>query len=180
MKHKTPHDFRVGKRNDHFCSTRLSVPHGRNTKGVAQTVELRGDAIDFGDQESGLMDMEVVVLRIFVEDCPLFRVAQLDSHIGAVFIEYLVIDEEARLVWAYRESKSAPMCDRTRPHDIDVERLIHVLPPDRGLGRRNIGRRSLRHHNSQIDFGKGWLALVKLEQNGLEGVPTGLTAYDNH
>jgi hypothetical protein len=40
MKYKTPYDFRVGKRNDHFCSTRLSVPHGRNTKRVINVLEL--------------------------------------------------------------------------------------------------------------------------------------------
>jgi hypothetical protein len=66
MKYKTPYDLRIGKRNNHFCSTRLSVLHGRNTKGVAQTVELRGDAIDFRDQKSSLMDMEIVVLGILV------------------------------------------------------------------------------------------------------------------
>ena len=64
MKYKTPNDFRVGKWNDHFCSTRLSVLHGWNAKGVAQAVESGGDAIDFGDQKSGLMDMEIVVLGI--------------------------------------------------------------------------------------------------------------------
>jgi hypothetical protein len=66
MKYKTPYDFRVGKRNDHFCTTRLSVLHRRNAKGVAQAVELRGDAIDLSNQKSGLMDMEIVVLGIVV------------------------------------------------------------------------------------------------------------------
>ena len=119
----------------------FAAPGFRNTKRVAQAVKSRRDAIDFGYQKSGLVDVEIVILRILVQDCPLLRVAQLDGHIGAIFIEYLVIDEEARLVWAYRESKSAPMCDRTRPHDIDVERFIHVLRADRGLGRPNICRR---------------------------------------
>jgi hypothetical protein len=64
-------------------------------------------------------------------------------HIGAAFIEYPVIDEEACLVWTCRECKSAPMCYRTRPHDIDVERFIHVLSLDRGLGCPNICGRSL-------------------------------------
>ncbi len=66
MKHKAPHHFRVGKRNDHFSDTGFSVPDGRNAEGVTQAVEMRGDAIDLGDQKSSLMNMEIVVLRIFV------------------------------------------------------------------------------------------------------------------
>ena len=44
MKHKAPNDFRVGKRNDQFCSTRLSVLHRWNAKRVAQAVKSRRDA----------------------------------------------------------------------------------------------------------------------------------------
>jgi hypothetical protein len=66
MKHKAPNDFRVGKRNDQLCSTRLSVPHRWNAKRVAQAVKSRKNAIDFGDQKTGLMDVEIVILRILV------------------------------------------------------------------------------------------------------------------
>jgi hypothetical protein len=38
----------------------------RNAEGVAQAVQMRRNAIDLSDQKSGLMDMEIVVLRIFV------------------------------------------------------------------------------------------------------------------
>ena len=66
MKHKATPPFRVGKRNDHFRGTRFSVLDRRNAEGVAQAVQMRRNAIDLSDQKSGLMDMEIVVLRIFV------------------------------------------------------------------------------------------------------------------
>src|SRR6266403_4226750 len=66
MKYKASYDLWIGKWNDHFSRTRFAVLHGRNTKGVAQTIELCGNAIDFCDQKASLMDMEIVVLGIFV------------------------------------------------------------------------------------------------------------------
>src|ERR1700730_5780229 len=42
MKYKASYDLWIGKWNDHFSRTRLAVLHGRNTKGVAQTIELCG------------------------------------------------------------------------------------------------------------------------------------------
>jgi len=66
MKYKASYDLWIGKWNDHFSRTRLAVLHGRNTKGVAQTIELCGNAIDFCDQKASLMDMEIVILGIFV------------------------------------------------------------------------------------------------------------------
>jgi hypothetical protein len=49
-----------------FAAPGIPFLIGRNAEGVAQAVEMRGDAIDLGYQKSSLMDMEIVVLRIFV------------------------------------------------------------------------------------------------------------------
>jgi hypothetical protein len=66
VKNKAPNDFWVGKWKEQFCRTWLSVLHGWNAKRVAQTVKLSRNAIDFGDQKSGLMDVEVMILRVLV------------------------------------------------------------------------------------------------------------------
>jgi hypothetical protein len=82
--------------------------------------------------------MKIVVLRMFVQDCPLFRVAELDCHVGAVFIEHFFVYEEARLVGTCRERKSAPVCNRRRPQGINLEWPIHLLPEHRGFSLLNI------------------------------------------
>jgi len=51
-------------------------------------------AIDLGHQQPDLVDMEVVVLGIFVPNRPLLRVPQLHLHIRASFIEDLAVNEE--------------------------------------------------------------------------------------
>jgi len=84
------------------------------------------------------MDMKVVVLGIFVEDRPLFRVAQLHGHVGATFVENLVIDEEGRFLWVHRKCERAPVRDRTRSYRVNVQRSVYLLRADLYLGRRNM------------------------------------------
>ena len=115
LSHELPDNLRIGEGNDKFGLTRFPVPQWWNAERIAQAIEMHGGAINLGDEETGLMDMKVVVLGIFVEYSPLFRVAQVHGHVGAVFIENLVIDEEGSLLRVDRKCERAPVRDRARP-----------------------------------------------------------------
>jgi hypothetical protein len=103
VKHEAPDNLRVCKRDDELGLARFSIPHWRNAKGVAKTVEIGGSAVDFSNQKSSLMNMKVVVLGIFVEDCPFFGVTQLHCYVRPVLIKDLVVYKEGRLLWIYRK-----------------------------------------------------------------------------
>ena len=66
VKHEASHNLGVGERNDQLRLARFPVQCGRNTEGVAKAVEICWDAVYFCDKKSGLMNMKVVILRIFV------------------------------------------------------------------------------------------------------------------
>jgi hypothetical protein len=62
------------------------------------------------------MNMKVVVLRIFVEDCPFLGVAQLHSYVGPVLIKDLVVNKK-RCFCGFTENANVRRCaiglDRT-------------------------------------------------------------------
>jgi len=64
MEHEAAHNFRIGERNDHLRGPRLAILERRDTEGIAQAIEIHRNTIDLRHQESGLMNMEVVILRI--------------------------------------------------------------------------------------------------------------------
>lgn len=87
VKHKPPNDLGIGERNNQLGDAGLSAHQRRNTEDVSQAVEMRGNAVHFGYEKSDLVDMEVVILRVLVNDGPFFRVAELDGHIGSIFVK---------------------------------------------------------------------------------------------
>src|SRR4029453_3255353 len=116
MKYEAPDDFRISERNDELCLARFSIARGRNTKRVAKPIEIGWSTIDFRNQKSCLMNVKVVILRIFVEDRPFFGVAQFHCYVRPVLIKDLVVYEKRCLLWVDRKCERAPLCNRTRSH----------------------------------------------------------------
>jgi hypothetical protein len=64
VKHETADNFRISERNDEFDLARLSISQGWDPEGVAKAIEIRGGPVYFGNKESSLMDVKIVVLRV--------------------------------------------------------------------------------------------------------------------
>ena len=101
VKNETADNFRIGERNDELRLARFSIFLGWNAKGVPEAVEIGRNIVDFCDQKSGLMNMKVMVLSIFVEDCPFFGVAQLHGYVRSVLIKDLVVNKELCFLWVH-------------------------------------------------------------------------------
>jgi len=94
VKHEAANDFRIGEGNDQLRGAGLSSGGGWNAEGVSQSVKVNWHSIDFRHQKPGLVDMEIMILRIPVQDRPLLGVAKLDCYVDPIFIEYLLVDEK--------------------------------------------------------------------------------------
>jgi hypothetical protein len=111
--------------------------------------------------------MEIVVLRT------LFRIvhSSVSPSLTVTSVRFssntLSLMKKRVLVGAYRERKSAPMCNRSRPHDIDVDRLVHVLPPDPCFGRAKSHKASSCNADQNVPFSP-WLWLISPKSGFLE------------
>jgi len=70
-------DDRIGEGDDDFQYARPRFGAWGQREGIPQAVLVLAHAIDLGDQECGLMNMEAVILLVRVDDHPFFGVAEL-------------------------------------------------------------------------------------------------------
>ena len=66
MKYEAPDNFRISEKNNELCLAWFPISLRRNAERVAKPVEIGRSAVYFRNQESGLMNMKVMILGIFV------------------------------------------------------------------------------------------------------------------
>src|SRR3984893_6776329 len=133
---ETPHDRRIGKRDDHLQYAWPIIRRWRHREGVSQTVLILTDPRDLRHQEPGLMDMKAVVLLIGVDDGPLLGVTEFHGLVDAVLVHDAPIDHENLPVGCPRILQYPAASDRGGPHLIDPPRALNTLTQNLGFGAR--------------------------------------------
>lgn len=87
MVDKPTDDYGISERDDDLEHTKPLVCCRRYRKSVTQTLIVPRNAAYFGHQEGCLVNVEAVMLLIRVDQCPLFRIAELDDLVGARLVE---------------------------------------------------------------------------------------------
>jgi hypothetical protein len=113
-----------------------------------------GAAIDRSHEKSGLVNVRVVVLGIFVPNRPLLRVPQPQLHIRASFVEDSAVDEESGFVRTDRKCE-LPVVSRPKDPARSRRSCLRLVESRSASGRRGWIPGSTRFNIPDLYFADG-------------------------